>query len=62
MLQETHSTLKKIETWKRQLGRQYVAYFSHSVEGKSGVLTFIPKRLEKHVVYEYNDNDGRFLQ
>ena len=61
MLQETHS-IKKIEkTWERALGKQYVSYYSHSKAGKSGVMTFIPKRLEKNVVYQWNDDEGRFL-
>ena len=61
MLQETHSTLKEKLSWDKQLGKQYVAYYSHSYEGKSGVITYIPKRLDKCVIYKFSDDKGRFL-
>ena len=56
-LQETHSTQKTQGEWRREIGHQYVTYFSNS----RGVCTLIPKSTHKYVKEFYSDNLGRTL-
>jgi len=61
MIQESHSTDNLEKNWEKNIGHQFVPYFSHGDSNSRGVVTFIPKHLNKYVTYSLKDNKGRVL-
>ena len=60
-LQETYSSTKCEYEWKRDIGHQYKAYYSHGETNSKGVCTIIPKCLTKFITKSLKDKEGRMI-
>ena len=60
ILQETHTTVKSEELWKKEWGNRSII-FSHGTSGSKGVAIIFPKHLEYTINDIKRSHDGRFV-
>ena len=60
-LQETHTSSQSEIAWLKDVGATHKAYLSHGCSNARGVCTLVPIEINKNIVVESLDSEGRYV-